>query len=436
MHQNGSLHDQVSLASVSKPTAMNGFHTLYFLWALQLAYFFGSFTALGKWIAVQQLPTTSEPRTELMASDLKRKKKIVLGIAVTVVSIEVAIGFGLRLLVDKWREEWDVYFEYLKPAFWVLACNEWFGMPMAFHRKPCGGKSPKSPSHIAKLMSLIVLGKLGETTTSRRVAMKLAIAIISVGLPVGAVCYSSDACAAAMVFVVVYNFQGCHENKTNSLRKLIINIITFGTVMLSYLAIVASIVASSASEGALIELRSMVGRADWAFLCFLAILSSNLLPTILRFDYAIRVEAVESAAPLIAIETAPAPNAIAPGKQLTAGAMVPAFWAVMLAPFKRIYFGFALMAHYISHFIASILIAKGILPDLGCAIYIGYILLISTPLIIATLVTVALLRGEAKLMWKYEEVWEPNPVAPTAVEELAVDCTYGGKEKVGVLVDV
>ena len=36
------------------------------------------------------------------------------------VSIEVAVGLGLRLIVDKWREEWDVYFEYLKPAFWVL----------------------------------------------------------------------------------------------------------------------------------------------------------------------------------------------------------------------------------------------------------------------------------------------------------------------------
>ena len=77
---------------------------------------------------------------------------------------------------------------------------------------------------------LSVLGKPGEITKSRRVLMKLAIVIISVGLPVGAVCYCSDACAAAMVFVVVYNFQGCHENKTNSLRKLIINIITFGAV--------------------------------------------------------------------------------------------------------------------------------------------------------------------------------------------------------------
>ena len=206
--------------------------------------------------------------------------------------------------------------------------------------------------------------------------------------------------------------------------------------MLSYLAIIASIIASSASEGVLNELLSMVGRADWAFLCFLAILCSKLLPTILRFDYAMRVEAVESAAPLIAVESVPAPDAIAPAKQLTAGAMVPAFGAVMLAPFKRSYFGFALMTHYISHFIVIILIAEGILPDLGCAVYIGYILLISTPLIIATLVTVALLRGEAKLMWKYEEVWELNHVVPTAVEEVAVDYTYEGKEKVGVLVDV
>lgn len=55
--------------------------------------------------------------------------------------------------------------------------------------------------------------------------MRIVSAILGVGLPTGAIWYRSDACASAMLFVTVFVITGKQAQKTNSLRKLIINAI-------------------------------------------------------------------------------------------------------------------------------------------------------------------------------------------------------------------
>ncbi|KZP26316.1 hypothetical protein FIBSPDRAFT_854958 [Athelia psychrophila] len=116
--------------------------------------------------------------------------------------------------------------------------------------------------------------------------------------------------------------------------------------------------------------------------------------------------------------------------------------AVLCVPFKRCYFSAVFIAWTFAHFATYVLIDRGLLPSFGRAAYTLYALLLSVPLMVTALVAMALFRGEAKKMWKYEEVWAVKPVA--AEDAVAVNAgatVYGDvKEKyedlVGVLVNV
>lgn len=59
---------------------------------------------------------------------------------------------------------------------------------------------------------------------TKKVAMKAA-AIPGIGLPTGAIWFCSDACASAMLFVIVFVVTGKQSRKTNSLCKVIKNAI-------------------------------------------------------------------------------------------------------------------------------------------------------------------------------------------------------------------
>ena len=160
----------------------------------------------------------------------------------------------------------------------------------------------------------------------------------------------------------------------------------------------------------------------------------RLLATIFRFDYANHALATQSSTPIIAIAKTPAPAA----GGFTTGAIAPSWRAVLGVPFGRYYFGSAMTAWMCSNFIVDVLITREILPDIGRVIYATYLLLISIPLIVAAMVGVSLVRGEAKRMWKYEEVWTVEPAAKEAavVEGPITASSEKIDEKVDALINV
>lgn len=214
--------------------------------------------------------------------------------------------------------------------------------------------------------------------------------------------------------------------------------------MLAYLGIIAAVVLYADDNKEAVDVNPLaLGRGqDWMCTLFAAVPLSRLFATALRFDFANHDEATQSPTPAIDVQTVPAPVAKTPGRQLTAGVKAPSHWAVVTVPFERRYFQAVLAPWILAHIITYVLIDQGLLPSFGRAAYTLYAMLLSIPLMLTALVTVALLRGESKKMWKYEEVWTVKPIsaeAPVAVNAGAA--TFEGvkakyEDLVGVLVNV
>lgn len=173
-------------------------------------------------------------------------------------------------------------------------------------------------------------------------------------------------------------------------------------------------------------------RINQMYVIGFATLLSTIIATCLRFDYSNHVATVEAAgshAPLISLEVVPTPEAKTPEKQLTAGVVAPSRLAVA---FARPYFTSALAAWILTNVAVTQLILAGFLPEFGHVVYALYLHLCSTPVIVLTIVGVAVARGEAKHMWKYEEVWTSEPTVQQAVIEGLEEVD----EKAKILVDV
>ena len=63
---------------------------------------------------------------------------------------------------------------------------------------------------------------MAALSKSARVTTRIAIVILSICLPTGAIWYTSDVCASAMFFVAVFVYQGRQGWKTISMRKLVV----------------------------------------------------------------------------------------------------------------------------------------------------------------------------------------------------------------------
>ncbi|KAF7972761.1 hypothetical protein HWV62_17136 [Athelia sp. TMB] len=364
------------------------------------AYLLGSFVGLGKWIAVQQVPAATTSATDAVC--MSRKKKIIAGCAAFAF---FAIAFSFLAVYE--LEAWFEHFE--MGAFLVI----FSGLSSQY--------------------------KVAELPRWKRVLMRLAVATLAIGLPTGAIWYRSDACASAMLFVVMFVAQGQQYVKTNSLRKLIINAAILQVAMIFHVGIIGAMVTQSEDTEVLESLELYFGRRDWLYTFAFAHTLSRLFSTALRFDYARQVEAAPTTT--IIPKAVPAPTANASGKQLSTGMIAPSFSAILHAPSggrKPYYFLSALMMYACSHIAVTVLISLEVLPEVGRAIYTVFTLLLSTPFILGSLFAVAQLRGETKQMWKYEEVWTsaPAPAVPVVEGAVVASTTDYVEEKVDTLVDV
>ena len=177
------------------------------------------------------------------------------------------------------------------------------------------------------------------------------------------------------------------------------------------------------------------GPVQWIYMLWPTLFLCNLLPAIFRFDYVNHAQVTQSSPPIIAIAAVPAPAA----GGLTAGAIAPSWAAVLRIPFRRYYFGAAMAAWMCSNFIVYLLITREVLPDFGRLAYTVYLLPISIPLIVSAVFGMALVRGEAKRLWMYEEVWMVEPPATeaaAAVKPAVAAESEEAQEKVNALVNV
>jgi len=390
------------------------------------AYMLGSFVGLGKWIAVQQLPTAIASPSN--ATGKSRKRKIIagcVGLAVFVIVFSVTLAADLYGF-EAWLEHYQLAAILLFFACMSYkVCLDWFCVPVAYHRTPEGGLRAKY--------------KMAELPKWRRLLFRLAFPILAMGLPVGAIHFRSDACASAMLFVTMFVAQGHQCFKTNSLRKLIIGAAVYEVAILLYFGVIGAMIFQSGDKQILEDLDTEIGRGDWVYTFVLAQPLCRLFSTALRFDYARQIEVTATAA--IAAETVPAPAATTPEAQLTTGVIAPSMAAVLRSPTgKHFYFFSALLAYLASHITVTTLIGSEVLPDLGRVVYTAYVLILATPLIVASFFTVAYVRGETKQLWKYEEIWTSTPVPTSAVpttREGVADVTANEaiKEKDVLLVD-
>ncbi|KAF7982645.1 hypothetical protein HWV62_27085 [Athelia sp. TMB] len=400
-------------------------HNLLIIAPIFYAYILGSVTGLRTWLAVQELPAIAEASAPAESvesqpdASVKRNRKnkkamlfgILLGVAIGAIAGYYGIGDALNALV--------IAMVYLGFAgMCTMVFRELTGAPIVYLRTTQGD-----------------MAALSKTT---RVVTRAVIVVLSLCLPTGAIWFNSDACASVMFFVAVFVIQGKQGKKTISLRRLIIKAALYELGLMVYLGIVSAVIWwSLQNEETVKPTRSITdeppfGRAQWIYMLWPTVPLCRLLATALRFDYTNHAQANQSSTPIIAIATTPAPAA----GGFTTGAIAPSWGSVLKVPFGRYYFGSAMTAWMCSNFIVYVLISREILPDIGRVVYTIYLLLISIPLIIAAVLGMSLVRGEAKRMWKYEEVWTVEPAAMEAA--IAGGCIAASPvpEKIDEKVDV
>jgi hypothetical protein len=110
---------------------------------------------------------------------------------------------------------------------------------------------------------------------------------------------------------------------------------------------------------------------------------------------------------LVPLEVAPVTMTKWKSEQLTTGVVIPASLPFM---FKCTYFISTLLAWLLANLAVMYLLARGWLPDFGLdAIHFAhtfYVLVCALPVVLLSLVMVALVRGEVERVWMYRELWQ------------------------------
>ena len=109
---------------------------------------------------------------------------------------------------------------------------------------------------------------------------------------------------------------------------------------------------------------------------------------------------------LVLLEVAQAPTTTPLQEQLTTGVVIP---ASLPFTFKCPYFSCTLLAWLLTNLAVVYLLACGWLSDFGLEaanfVHTFYVLVCGLPMVLLSLVMVALLCGEVEKMWTYGEQW-------------------------------
>ena len=147
-----------------------------------------------------------------------------------------------------------------------------------------------------------------------------------------------------------------------------------------------------------------------------------IISTSLRLDFEnhaasvyARDDPVNAPTDLILLEVVQAPTIKWTSEQLTTGIVIP---ASLPFTFKCPYFISTLLAWLLANLAVIHLLAHGFLSDFGLDVvhfaHTFYVLVCALPMVLLSLVMVALVRGEVKRMWFYTELWQLPTIFKTA----------------------
>ncbi|KAF7972756.1 hypothetical protein HWV62_17126 [Athelia sp. TMB] len=355
---------------------------LLFVVPVFLGYTLGSFSSLRKWAAVQRAPLTPQSADDADAPPKPRCPSICPLSIVQVVQIaSFAKWAGWGTLAPNIVAFLGIVFLYAD--FCRVTLRDLLGVPAVIHRTPDGG------------------WKYTLLTNEMTVAHKLAaIAVLAIAsaVPVGAFWYSSDVCAAAMIFVVVCSVTSQPRSKTSTLRVAALNAIAAVTVMTFAATLFAAAIHIFGLSGAA-EIALRQGPGTWIYALALALPLCDLLSICLRLDYAncIASDAYAASAPLLSsgfFDLQPAAGGVRVPRRM------PAF-----RTFPRPYFTGALCAWGLAAAGVGLLTSGGALPDHRRLSFAFFVLVGAAPAVLLAILAVGAARGEVRRVWQYEERW-------------------------------
>ncbi|KAF7970038.1 hypothetical protein HWV62_25346 [Athelia sp. TMB] len=351
-----------------------------------LGYTLGSFASLRKWAAVQRAPIAPPGADDADAPPTPRCPSICPLTIVQVVQIaSFAKWAGWGTLAPSIVAFLGIVFLYAD--FCRVTLRDLLGVPAVIHRTPDGGWK----------YTLLT----NEMTVAHKLAATAVLAIAS-AVPVGAFWYSSDVCASAMIFVVVYSVTSQPRTKTSTLRVAALNAIAAVTVMTFAATLFAAAIHLFGLSGAA-EIALRQGPGTWIYALALALPLGDLLAICLRLDYANSASAIDASAPLLPsgffdLQIAAVPSASAVGVRVPP--RMPAF-----RTFPRPYFTGALGAWGLASAGVGLLTSAGALPDHRRLSFAFFVLVGAAPAVLLAILAVGAARGEVRRVWQYEERW-------------------------------